>query len=248
MENRRTRYALSIAIGLVSLAAKPANPGFGSVGWNSQQPAGASTPSAAAQASKAAQEKITPGTLVQVEMTGDIDVKKAHAGDVFRTKLWADVRSGDKVILPQKTILVGHVVDAQPRTKANPESRLTIAFDKAVLKDGSELPLRGVVERVQLSPLAVAAAADANARSYNPGLNPGSTTNVAMPSQIPSPADSGQDKNQLPTPGPTNARDANILVKGDPAGMLTVLSSASKADVKLKRYATLDVRITHAGE
>jgi hypothetical protein len=204
----------------------------------SQQPI-----ASASQSPTAAQVKIDSGTLIQVEMNSDVDAKKAHAGDIFRTRLWEAVRSGDKVILPPKTIVIGHVVDAMPRTKDNPESRLTIAFDKAVLKDGSELPLHGVVARVQLSAMAVAAAADANARSYNPGLVPGSTTNVAMPTQLPLPGEGG-DKNQLANLGPTNIRDTNILVEADTSGTLTVFRSAAKADVKLKHFATLDVQIT----
>jgi hypothetical protein len=229
MKTRWLRFVLSTAMGLTSFAV-----------FN-QQPA-----RAVAQAPASAQEKISPDTLVQVEMTSDIDAKKAHAGDVFRTRVWGDVRNGDKVVLPQKTILVGHVVDAQPRSKANPESKLTIAFDKALLKDGSELPLRGVVERVQLSAMA-AAATEANARSYNPGISPGSTTNVAMPTQLPLPGEGG-DRNQLSAPGPTNIRDTGIVTQADASGTLTVLSSNSKAEVKLKRYATLDVRITQTGK
>jgi hypothetical protein len=190
-----------------------------------------------------AQLKLDPGTLIQVEMNSDVDVKKAHAGDIFRTRLWEAVRSSDKVVLPQKTIVVGHVVDAKPRTKDNPESRLTIAFDKAVLKDGSELALHGVVARVQLSAMAVASAPDTNAPSYNRGLSPGSTTNIAMPAQLPLPGEGG-DKNQLATLGPTNIRDTNILCNAGVSGALSVLRSATKADIKLKHYATLDVRIT----
>src|SRR5690348_2097057 len=94
---------------------------------------------------------IDPGPLLQLAVRTDVDAKKAHAGDIFKTRLWNDVRTGDKVSLPQKTILVGHVVAAQPHTKDNPESSLTGAFDKAILKSGAELPLRGVIERVQLS-------------------------------------------------------------------------------------------------
>jgi hypothetical protein len=214
------------AVGLVWLAG------------NTQQP------TSSAPSPTTAEAKIAPGTLAQVEMNSDIDVKKAHPGDTFRTQLWEDVRSGDRMVLARKTILLGHVVAAQPHTKTNPESKLTIEFDKALLKDGSELPLHGVVERVQLSSIAVAAAADFKNRSYNPGLNPGSTTNIAMPASVP-PA---QDNKQSPTPGPTNIRDTSIVAQPDSAGTLTVLSSATKEDVKLKRFATLDVRITHAGQ
>ena len=231
MKNHWIRLTLITVTGLIS---------FGVYG---QQPAA----SASQSPTTAQTTKIDPGTLIQVEMLSDVDAKKAHSGDTFKTRLWDAVRNGNKVILPQKTIVVGHVVEAQPRTKDNPESKLTIAFDKAVLKDGSDLPLRGVVARVQLSQMAVAAAADANARSYNPGLSPGSTTNVAMPTQLPLPGEGG-DKNQLVAVGPTNIRDTAILSEEDASGTLTVFRSATKADVKIKHFATLDVRINHTGD
>lgn len=233
MKKRWIALVFTAAMGSISFSA------------HSQQPAASNT-GAPTAAQSGPQVKIDSGTLIQVEMNSDIDVKKAHAGDIFRTRLWGDVHSGDKVLLPQKTTVVGHVVAAQPRTKDNPESRLTIAFDKAVLKDGAELPLHGVVARVQLSSMAVAAGADANSHSYNPGLNPGSTTNIAMPAQVPLPGEGG-DKNQLATLGPTNIRDTTILSESDASGTLTVFRSATKADVKLKHYATLDVRITNTG-
>jgi hypothetical protein len=218
METRWIRLVLTTVMGLVSFAVY------------SQQPS-----------QPAAIDTIT-GPIIQVEMTSDVDAKKAHAGDIFKTRVWEDVRSGDKVILPQKTTLVGHVVAAQPRTKDNPESKLTVAFDKAILKDGSELSVHGVVERVELSPMAVAAATDTNSPSYKQGLNPGSTTNIAMPSQ------SVPGEQKQPVPGPTYIRDSSINSQGDASGTLTVLSSTAKTDVKLKHYATLDVRVTHIGK
>ena len=196
----------------------------------SQQPAATSS---------AAVEQIAPGTLIQVEITSDIDVKKVHAGDIFRTRVWADVRSGDKIVLPQKSIIIGHVVEAHPRTKDSAESRLVIAFDKAQLKNGGEIPIHGVVARVQLSPIAAAAAAhDNNSHSSNSIRNPGSTTNIAMPSQSPA-EDPG---NPMPSPGPSNIKDPDIEAQGDASGNSTLTST--KADVKLKHYASLDISTT----
>ncbi|HLW52840.1 MAG TPA: hypothetical protein VKW06_08345 [Candidatus Angelobacter sp.] len=214
MKTRMMGLIAATAIALISLAA------------HSQQPA----------ASAAAPNKITPGTMIQVEMSGDVDVKKVHAGDTFKTKLWDDVRAGGQIVLPRKTVIVGHVVEAQPHTKASPESKLTVAFDKALLKDG-ELPLRGIVERVQFSSIAVSAAADAKEHSYGNSPFPGSTTNVAMPT-------SGRTQDNDVPPGPTNIRDTTIDAKGDPSAATTVLSSTTKDDVKLRRFATLDVRIS----
>jgi hypothetical protein len=177
--------------------------------------------------------------MIQVEMSKDVDVKKAHPGDAFQTKLWNDIHVGDKIVVPKKSIIVGHVVEAQPRSKTNPESKLTIAFDKALLKDGTAIPLHGAIARVQLSPLAVAAASKSDTRFYS--ANPGSTTNIAMPAQLPEAGKGGPDE-QLPTPGPTNVRDPNISTQQDPSGTQTILTN-NKEDVKLKHYATLDVCI-----
>jgi len=221
MRKQCTRVLLSVAIVLIPVLLQ------------SQQPAATTSATVA---------RVAPGTLIQVEITSDIDVKKVHAGDTFRTRLWNDVRSGDKIVLPQQSIIIGHVVEAHPRTKDSAESRLVIAFDKAQLKDGGELPLHGVVARVQLSPIAVAAAAhDNNARSFNPSMNPGSTTNIAMPAQVPPAEGPG---NPLPSPGPSNIKDPDISAQGDPAGNSTLTST--KADVKLKHYASLDIRVTRA--
>lgn len=181
---------------------------------------------------------IPPGTLLHVELSGDIDAKKARAGDLFKTRLWADLSVGGKVLLPAKTVLVGHVVDAQARSKSNPESKLTLAFDKAVFKDGSEIPVHGVVERVQISSIAIAAAADAKSHSGNETPFRGSTTNVAMPTA--SSTDQGQYDPHMP-PGPTDIRDGSIDTKADSTGVQTVFTSTNKNDVKLKHYATLDL-------
>jgi hypothetical protein len=184
----------------------------------------------------AAQIKVGPGTVIQMEMSGDVDVKKVRPGEVFRAKLWDDLHAGGRIIIPRMTVIIGHVVEAQPHTKTDPTSKLTIAFDKALLK-GGELPLHGVVERVEYSSIAISAAADAKAHSYNNSPFPGSTTNVAMPTR-------GEVRDTQVPPGPTNVRDTSIDVKGNPSTGTTVLSSTTKDDVKLKRFATLDVLVT----
>ena len=220
MRKQCTRVLLSAAIAAIPFLL------------TSQQPA---------TTSSTAVDQIAPGTLIQVEITSDIDVKKVHAGDTFRTRLWDDVRSGDKIVLPQKSIIIGHVVEAHPRTKDSAESRLVIAFDKAQLKSGGEIPIHGVVARVQLTPIAAAAAAhDNNSHGFNPGMNPGSTTNIAMPAQVPSPAEG--PGNPMPSPGPSNIKDPDIATQGDASGNSTLTST--KADVKLKHYASLDISTT----
>ena len=224
MTPRLLRIFLSIVAALVSVA------------MIAQQPSASST------ASSSTQELLPEGTVVEAEIAGSIDAKKVHPGDQFRARLWKDVSNGEKVLLSQKTMLIGHIVEARPRTKDHPESRLTIAFDKAVLKNGTEYPLHGVIEGVELSAVAAAAAHDSNAGLYRSVRNPGSTTDVAMPG-----GNLETESDQPPTFGPTGIFDPDLILKDDAAGILTVLNSNTKAEVKIKDHSTLKVRITHIG-
>jgi hypothetical protein len=220
---------------------------------SSQQPA---TSSAAPQAADQ-EDRIKPGTVVQAEMATTVDVKKAHSGDLFQAKVWNDVWGQSGIILPHGTTIVGHVLDCQPRSKDNPESKLVVTLDKAILKDGAELPLRGVVERVELSAAAAAAAqddstVDMSGAARHPGSTRPGTPAGFGPFSAPNDRSPGgqplQLKKKPPSPfAPSGVVDRNISAKGDATGRLTELSS-TKTDVKLQSHATIDVCITRAGE
>src|SRR6185312_6758914 len=66
-------------------------------------------------------------------------------GDPVEARLTQDVKAGGKVVLHRGAKLVGHVSEAQARSKDNPESRLGIVFDKAAGKHGEEFAFRAVV-------------------------------------------------------------------------------------------------------
>jgi len=44
-------------------------------------------------------------------------------------------------VIPKGTKLVGHVTECKQRSKEQKESALGIVFDKAILKNGEEIPL-----------------------------------------------------------------------------------------------------------
>lgn len=86
--------------------------------------------------------KIAPGSVIPVELTKTIDAKKAKTGDQVVAKVTMDMKtqSGD-VLVPKDTKVIGHVTEAQPRSKEQKESQLAIAFDRAVTKDGNDMQL-----------------------------------------------------------------------------------------------------------
>lgn len=87
-------------------------------------------------------------TALQVELEHNIDAKKAKPGDPVEARLTEDVKADGKIVLHRGARLVGHVSEAQARSKENPESRLGIVFDKAAGKHGEEFAFRAVVMAV----------------------------------------------------------------------------------------------------
>jgi hypothetical protein len=89
---------------------------------------------------------LSSGTSLQAELAKSVDCKKAKPGDEVTAKLTQDVKSDGKVVLHKGSRLVGHVTEAQAKSKDNAESKLGIVFDKAVMKGGQEVAFNGAVQ------------------------------------------------------------------------------------------------------
>jgi hypothetical protein len=121
------------------------------VGAAAQTAAGGAAQAQGAQAGNAsvsANAAPAPGGFaLPAELTKSVEAKKAKAGDEVTARVLQDVKSSSgQVVIRRGAKLVGHVTEAQARSKENPESRLGLVFDKAVAKDGSEMPLNAVVQ------------------------------------------------------------------------------------------------------
>lgn len=82
------------------------------------------------------------GTVITVELVKSIDAKKAKVGDPVEGSVLQDLVYKGKVIIPHDAKVLGHVTEATPATKEQPQSRLGLVFDKIVLKDKRELPMQ----------------------------------------------------------------------------------------------------------
>jgi hypothetical protein len=89
---------------------------------------------------------LASGTTLNAELTHSLDAKSAKPGDQVTAKVTEDVKSDGKVVVHKGSKLVGHVTEAQARSKQSADSRLGIVFDKAVLKSGEELSFNGAVQ------------------------------------------------------------------------------------------------------
>jgi hypothetical protein len=96
-------------------------------------------------ASQSQSERASPlasGTALNAQLTHSLDSRKAKPGDVVTAQTTAPVKIDGKVVIPNNTKLVGHVTRASARAKGDTDSVLAVQFDRAVLKDGHEMPLQ----------------------------------------------------------------------------------------------------------
>src|SRR6202166_1096877 len=191
--NRTIALFLSVLISAVCLAqssadvqaggsasqntSASANKSGAQANWSSSaeatSQAGASGKHGNAQAASAS--RLQSGSTVQAELSKPVDVRKNKPGDEVIAKTTQDVKSDGKVVLPKGSKIVGKVTQAQARAKGEDESQLGIAFDHAILKDGTQMPVSFAIQAVGNSEAAASAAAgdDSAMMAGNAGGNAG---------------------------------------------------------------------------
>jgi len=105
---------------------------------------GASTPVASATAAQA--DSLPVGVTLTAEFSGTVNAKKLKVGDTVKAALAQDLVSGGKLVAKSGSRLVGHVTEVQVRSDENPESRLSMVFDKIELKHHREMSFQAIVE------------------------------------------------------------------------------------------------------
>jgi len=115
--------------------------------------------------------QLQAGSTVQAELTKPVDCRKSKAGDEVVARTTQDVKSNSQIVLPKGSKIVGHVTEVQAREKGQQESRIAFAFDRAVLKNGTQMPMALTLQAI--------GAAHANAAA----MDDSEMANEAMPDQ-----------------------------------------------------------------
>ena len=92
------------------------------------------------------------GVNVEAELTKGLDAKKAKVGDPVMAKCTKEATGKGGLRIPKNAKLIGHVTEVQARGKGQAQSTLAIAFDKAQMKDGREIPVQAVIQAVAAPP------------------------------------------------------------------------------------------------
>lgn len=205
-----------------------------------------------------AQSSLTNGTQMQAELTKSLDAKKAKSGDEITAKVIQDVKVNGSVVLQKGSKLIGHVTEAQGKTKDG-ESKLGVVFDKAVPKGGQEVAFNGVI-------ISFSAPVDAGPTTSlgGGGLDRGGGAGAAQRGVTASPiagntnpiAGSGRDAYGNPQPPAANGAATNgnaapglngmegVAMSATPTGSL--FHSASR-NIKLDSNAQMVVQVVTPG-
>lgn len=114
----------------------PTEPSTAQAPQNPATQAPGASPTAGNQAQPSS-PRLAPGSVIPVQLTKTVDAKKAKTGDEVVARVTQDMKtSSGEVLVAKDTKIMGHVTQAQARTKEQKESELGIAFDHAMTKTG----------------------------------------------------------------------------------------------------------------
>jgi hypothetical protein len=141
----------------------------------------ASAASAASAQNGQTNASLGSGAAINAELTAPVDSKKAKPGDPVAARTTEPTKSNGKTVIPKGCKLVGHVTQAAARAKGDSESALGIVFDKAILKNGQEVPLNVAIQALASAQSAatanvgndLSAAGGAGASGYGSGRTAG---------------------------------------------------------------------------
>lgn len=104
--------------------------------------------------------ELQAGSTMQAQLTKPLDARKNKAGDEVIAKTTQDVKSDGHVVIPKGSKLVGHVTEVRAQTKDQAGSALGIAFDRALMKSGTSVPISLNIQAIGRAQATAAAAED----------------------------------------------------------------------------------------
>ncbi len=88
---------------------------------------------------------------IPLQLTKFLDAKKLKAGDEVVAKTTIAVQ-GNGVTIPGGSMVIGHVTQAQARSKGDAQSSLGIVFDRIELTTEKTFPIQGYIQAVGPNP------------------------------------------------------------------------------------------------
>lgn len=87
-------------------------------------------------------------TNLSAELTQKINSKNAKVGDEVIARTTSSAQLGEGTRLPKGTRLIGKVTEVDAKSDAQHDGHLAFAFDRAVLRDGREVPIHATLQSI----------------------------------------------------------------------------------------------------
>lgn len=203
-------------------------------------------------------EQLPPGTTICAVLDKTLDTKKAKAGDAIVAKTTMAVLAHGKVVIATGEQVLGHVTRVTVRSGNNAKSEVGVAFDRVVLKDGSQMPLPLTLQAIGYGGLPLPTEdepASNSPYSATSSAGTGLAGSAARRSNFPPPR---PDPSDAPTPAPPGITPGSpildvgskgvvgikglTLKEGADAGHGSVISADGK-NVRLDRGSQLILRV-----
>lgn len=159
-----------------------------------------------------------------------VDTKKAKAGDPFNAKVTAGSKLDDGTDVPAGSFLEGHIDSVTPSENKG-DSVLTVTFDKLAIKNGTEVPIKATITRVEST--------SQDSGDDKPYSDPSSYRVASIPSTKPA---SMQDPNA--PKGPHAVPD--LTLKSSPHDATSGTLTYAKKNLKLTNSFQLQVSVASA--
>lgn len=117
-----------------------------------------------------------PGSLVRASLLTPLDSRTAKRGETVQAVTSRPLFDGDRLILPQGTLLNGSVLQARPARRLKHNGQLRIAFHELTLPSGSEFRVDTTLAGIEagqtdtLDPEGAAKATNPKSRYVNTGI------------------------------------------------------------------------------
>jgi trimeric autotransporter adhesin len=118
---------------------------------------GSTAASGAAQAGQNS-AALNSGSTFNTTLSAPLDSRKSKQGDPVTARSTEPAKSDGKTVFPKGTKFVGHVTQVSSRAKGDSESAIGVVFDKAILKNGQEVPVNLAIQALGSAQTTAAAA------------------------------------------------------------------------------------------
>lgn len=209
-----------------------------------------------ANSPEAANPQLQP---VTGELQDKLDTKTAKNGDSVVVKTTESATTATGVAIPKGSKITGHIIDVAPQGQGGENSRVTIQFDQAEIKDGQTLPIRSVIQSV--APPGTTAGPDAAGGPSSATPSSGSTvagggagatgsqpSGTSNPSATPNQANAqpggagSQPSGAPPSPGTVVATKGNIAIRTTSIPGVLLIGSVTGAPFSNAAGALLGAR------